>query len=226
MPNLPLLLGHRGSGFSALVAENSFEAFDTALEGGCDGFEFDVRVTGCGRALICHDAKVRGITVAGAEADQLTDLPILEDVLERYGPKAFLDIELKVRGIESRVLTALRQYPPERGFVVSSFIPEVVLELQLRCATVPTGIICEKPSQLGRSRKLSTAFLIVHRSLLDRELVREIQEAGRRIFVWTINDRDTMLRHADWGVDGIISDDIQLLVRTFRGDQARSKGKT
>jgi len=141
MPNLPLLLGHRGTGFSALVAENSFAAFDTALEHGCDGFEFDVRATGCGRALVCHDATARGITVARAEADELTDLPMLEDVLQRYGPRAFLDIELKVAGIETKVLTALRECPPEHGFVASSFIADVVLDLQLRSATIPTGIL-------------------------------------------------------------------------------------
>jgi glycerophosphoryl diester phosphodiesterase len=226
MPNLPLLLGHRGTGFSALVAENSFAAFDTALEHGCDGFEFDVRATGCGRALVCHDATARGITVARAEADELTDVPLLEDVLKCYGPRAFLDIELKVRGIESKVLTALREYPPERGFVASSFIADVLLDLQLRSATIPTGIICEKPGQLARARTLPASFVIVHRSLLDRELVRELQDDGKKIFVWTVNDKDTMLRHADWGVDGIISDDTQLLVHTFRGEQPQSRGKT
>jgi glycerophosphoryl diester phosphodiesterase len=226
MPDLPLLLGHRGTGFSALVAENSFAAFDTALAHGCDGFEFDLRVTGCGRAVVCHDASTRGITVARAQADQLTDLPLLEDVLLRYGPKAFLDIELKIGGIESKVLTALREHPPERGFVVSSFIPEVVLDLQLRSATVPTGIICEKPSQLARAKTLEVSFVIVHRSLIDRELVHEMHEAGKKIFVWTLNDKDTMLRHADWEVDGIIADDTQLLVRTFYGDQPRSRGQT
>jgi glycerophosphoryl diester phosphodiesterase len=226
MPNLPLLLGHRGTGFSALVAENSFAAFDTALEHGCDGFEFDVRVTGCGRAVVCHAASIRGVTVARAQADQLTGLPVLEDVLQRYGANAFLDIELKVGGIESKVLTALREHPPERGFVVSSFIPKVVLELQFRSATVPTGIICEKPGQLARARSVGTGFVIVHSSLLDRELVREFQETGKKIIVWTVNDKNTMLRHADWGVDGIISDDTQLLVRTFYGDQPRSRGKS
>lgn len=226
MPTLPLLLGHRGTGCSALIEENSFAAFDTALAHGCDGFEFDVRVTGCGRAVTCHDAEVRGITVARAETDQLLDLPILEDVLQHYGSKAFLDIELKVGGMESKVLTLLRQHPPEHGFVVSSFIPDVVLDLQLRSATIPTGIICEKPGQLTRTRSLGTEFVIVHHSLLDRELVQELHEVGKKIFVWTVNDRDMMLRHADWGVDGIISDDTQLLVRTFYGYQPRSRGKT
>jgi glycerophosphoryl diester phosphodiesterase len=226
MPNLPVLLGHRGTGFSALLQENSFEAFDTALEHGCDGFEFDVRVTACGRALICHDARIKGITVARAQAHQLTDLPLLEDVLQRYAPRAFLDIELKVPGIESKVLTALHEYPPERGFVVSSFIPEVVLDLKTRSATLPTGIICEKPAHLTGSRTQPADFLIVHRSLIDRQLVGEVQQAGKKIFVWTVNDRETMLRHADWRVDGIISDNTELLVRTLHRDQTGSRKET
>ena len=36
-----LLLGHRGA--RQYATENSFDAFDVALEHGCDGFEFDVR---------------------------------------------------------------------------------------------------------------------------------------------------------------------------------------
>ena len=51
---------------------------------------------------------------------------------------------------------------------------------------------------------------------MNRLLVQEIQHAGLRIFVWTVNDQEAMLRLADLGVDGIISDDTELLVRTFR----------
>jgi len=42
-----------------------------------------------------------------------------------------------------------------------------------------------------------------------------IHSAGRKIFVWTVNDRNSMLRLAGWGVDAIISDKPQLMVETF-----------
>ena len=64
---LPLLLGHRGSRVSAGIPENTFASFDLALKHGCDGFEFDVRLTACGTAVVCHDPKVGGITVARAK---------------------------------------------------------------------------------------------------------------------------------------------------------------
>src|SRR6267154_6725482 len=101
----PLLLGHRGARASTGVPENSFASFDLALEHGCGGFEFDVRLAACGTAVVCHDPKVGKNTVARTQASQLPQLPRLNQGLQRYGDRAFLDIELKVEDLESKVLT-------------------------------------------------------------------------------------------------------------------------
>lgn len=215
MANLPLLLGHRGTRASAGIAENSYAAFDLALQHGCDGFEFDVRLTACGSALVCHDPKVGKVTIASAQAEQLPQLPQMKDVIERYGQRAFLDIELKVKDLESKVLTALGNFPPAQGNVVSSFSPETVMDLEARSAAVAIGIICETPVQLARWPQLPIDFVIAHHSLVDDSLVQDVQGAGRKIMVWTVNEKETMLRLAEWGVDGIISDDTELLVRTL-----------
>jgi len=174
-----------------------------------------VRLTGCGRLVICHDPKVDGVTVSQARADQLRHLPLLDDVLLRYGQRAFLNIELKVPGLESKVLGMLREYRMEE-YLVSSFLPEVVKELKTRSAKIQTGIICDKPGLLASWRETPVEYVIPHHSLVTRELVREVHSEGSKVISWTVNDRDTMLRLADWGVDGIISDDTELLVRTFK----------
>ena len=212
----PLLLGHRGvpSGSGAVV-ENSFAAFDLALAQGCDGFEFDVRLTADGRAVVCHDPKVNGIWVSRADASQLQDLPQLREVLDRYGQRVFLDIELKVKGLESQVIAALRQHPPARDFVISSFLPEVVLELKARSSRIPVGIICENSSQLSRCSKLPLDYAIVHRSLLTRTVAARIRAAGQKLIVWTVNQKREVLRFAEYGVDAIITDQAPL-VGTFR----------
>ena len=211
----PLLLGHRGARLSA-VPENTFASFDLALEHGCDGFEFDVRLTACGSAVVCHDPKVGNVTIARARATQLTQLPRLPDVIQRYGKRAFLDIELKVNDLEAKVLAALSKFPPAQDYVVSSFLPEVVMNLEARSSTVRIGIICETLAQLATWRDLPVDYVIPSEALVDRSLVQEIQRAGLRILVWTVNAREAMLRLAGWGVDGIISDDTELLVRTLR----------
>lgn len=217
MSDTILLLGHRGSRSSPSVPENTLASFDLSLEHGCDGFEFDVRLTACGRSVICHDPKVRGVSVAEATATQLLDLPVLESVLQRYAQKAFLDIELKVQGLESKTLSTLREYRFGDSFVVSSFLPEVVTELKTRSAKVQAGIICDKAKQLDDGRRLPVEYLIPHHSLVTRALVDDTHKADKRLITWTVNDRAAMLRLADWGVDGIISDETELLVKTLRG---------
>jgi glycerophosphoryl diester phosphodiesterase len=216
MSDLPLLLGHRGARASTSVPENTPASFDLALEHGCDGFEFDVRLTGDGRGLVCHDPKVDRISLAKATASQLVDLPCVEDVLQRYGGRVFLDIELKVRGLESKLLHSLREHRMEEDYVVSSFLPDVVKELKTRSARVQAGIICDKPKQLAGWRDLSVEYVIPHFSLVTRKLVQDVHATGRKLLTWTVNDPKAMRRFADWGVDGIISDETELLVRTFR----------
>ena len=211
----PLLLGHRGARASVTVPENTCASFDLALEHGCDGFEFDLRLTACGRAVVCHDAEVNGITVSSANCDQLQDLPRLQDVLQTYAARAFLDLELKVAGLESRILTMLQESPPTRGYVVSSFLAEVLQELRIRSASVPLGIICDRQKDLGRWRGLPVEYVIPQYSLIGPDLVQQVHAAGRKLLAWTVNDRTAMLQLADLGVDGIISDQTELLVRTF-----------
>jgi glycerophosphoryl diester phosphodiesterase len=215
MARLPLLLGHRGARASTGIQENTFASFDLALDHGCDGFEFDVRLAACGSAVVCHDPKVGKLTIARAQAKQLPGLPRLSDVIQRYGERAFLNIELKVKDLESKVLTALGDFPPRQGYVVSSFIPDVVMDLEARSSTVSIGIICETAAQLACWRQLPVDYVIPHQSLVDQAVVQEIQQAGLRIFVWTVNDREAMLRLAAWGVDGIISDKTELMVGTL-----------
>jgi len=214
---LPLLLGHRGVRASTGIPENTFASFDLALQHGCDGFEFDVRLTACGTALVCHDPKVGKISIARAQARQLPQLPRLDEVIDRYGQLAFLDIELKVKDLESKVLSALSKSPPAQGYVVSSFIPDVVMDLEARSSSVCIGLICETSDQLARWRALPVDCVILHQSLVNRLLVQDIQRAGCRVFVWTVNDQQTMRRLADWGVDAIISDKTELLALTLKG---------
>jgi len=215
MPRTPLLLAHRGAR-TTTVAENTLEAFALAHEHGCQGFEFDVRLTASGRAIICHEPKVKGITVAKATAAQLVDFPVLQDVLAQFGEKAFLDIEVKVPGLGSQLVQALREDPPRSGYVVSSFLPDVLIELSIRSGSIPLGLICEDKKQLRRWQDLPLQYVIPQHSLITQDLVQQVHKARRMIFAWTVNDKRTMLRLAEWGVDGIISDKTELLVKTLR----------
>jgi glycerophosphoryl diester phosphodiesterase len=215
----PRLLGHRGARALKSIPENTIASFDRALADGCDGFEFDVRLTEDEEAVVCHDAKISGYDVSRTMAKQLSQLPRLRDVLQRYRD-SFLDIELKVKGLERITLDLFLRHKPRRGFVVSSFQPGSLKSVRTLDATVPLGLICESKTQLRLWNELPVEYVIPQHELVDPELVRKIKGAGKKVIVWTVNDPADIERLAEYGVDGIISDDTSLLCRTLGAERA------
>jgi glycerophosphoryl diester phosphodiesterase len=187
--------------------------------------------------MICHDPEFFGSPVASTTyadlqqnwdragvpkllyhqraniSDDVVEISCLEDVLSRYADRAFLDVELKVPGMQKAVIAALREHPPKRGYVVSSFLADALFELNSGNADIPLGFICDKKEELARWPTLPVQFVIPHYKLLSQELLKELQAAGKKVFVWTVNDRNDLSRFRAWGVDALISDDPELLTQ-------------
>jgi len=238
----PLLLGHRGQRHTRrsilcslqqqnLPPDNTLAAFELSLERGCDGFEFDVRYTHDRRGVICHDPDFAGLTVATSKYEALQaakprherrerrdpdeQMPCLEDVLTRFADRAYLDIEIKISGFEEEIVAALRHRPPQTEFVVSSFLPPVLQSLHELDPELPLGFVCKDRKLLPHWRELPVSVVIPNMKLVSEVLVRQWHDAGKKVLVWTVNRESEMRRLGKWGVDGIISDDTELLVRVF-----------
>lgn len=210
-----LLLGHRGARFQKGIVENTFAAFDFALAHGCDGFEFDVRLTVDGEAVICHDAIVGKMRIDAHSAKEL-GLPLLKDVFSRYYERAFLDIELKVAGLEKITVDLLREFSPSRGFVVSSFLPEVLRTTRALNKDIPLGLICETRPQLALWKELPVEYVFPHYTLLSSGNFGELKAGGKTVVAWTVNSAEEMRRLSKMGVDGIISDNPKKLAAALR----------
>lgn len=209
----PLFLGHRGARALRQIPENTLASFELCLQHGCDGFEFDVRLSADGQAVICHDATTGGMEIEKTASRSLA-LPTLEDVLRQFTHRAFLDIELKVAGLEPRLLAEMREFPPQKGYVVSSFLPDVLTAIHDLDPAVPLGFLCDSKDQLRCWRETPAEWVIPQFQLANRELVELVHAAGRRIMVWTVNRAERMREFAGSGVDAIISDETELLVRS------------
>src|SRR5258708_13754626 len=109
----PLLLGHRGARAFRQIPENSLGSFELCLQHGCDGFEFDVRLSADGQAVIGHDATVGGMEIANTASETLP-LLTLEDVLRPFAHRAFLDIDLKVAVLGPQALTRVPALPSHK----------------------------------------------------------------------------------------------------------------
>jgi glycerophosphoryl diester phosphodiesterase len=209
------------------------QAFELALDHGCDGFEFDVRCTADHQLVIWHDATVKRAPIARSGYKQLCErvqkgwrkksrqssmpaIPCLEEVLAAFRERAFLNIEVKVSGIEKNVAAAVAAAPPSEGYLVSSFQPDVVLNLRAANPELNLGWIVRDRRLLASWRQIEATALVPHHSLVSRGLVDAVHEAGRKLCVWTVNRPMLMQELAEWGVDAITSDDTRLLASTLR----------
>jgi glycerophosphoryl diester phosphodiesterase len=225
----PLLLGHRGMrprGLRRLLpwspAENSLPAFQWALSRGCDGFELDVHSTRDGRSVVWHDPVWKGRIIATTDYASLlgpngAKLACLEDVLRQFGHQAYIDIELKVLVSEETVAAGLKTYPPQCGFIVSSFLPNVLERLHKVDSQIPLGYICDKVG-IHLWRELPIKVLLPRHDLIEPQLIAAAQGQGLQIMTWTVNSPGRMRQLANWGVDGLISDYPELLYQTFHSD--------
>ena len=79
------------------------------------------------------------------------------------------------------------------------------------------GTLSQTRWQLRRWERMPVQYVVPQYRLLSRRLVEEVHAAGKLVVTWTVNEPAQMLRAAELGVDGIISDDTKLLVKTVRG---------
>jgi glycerophosphoryl diester phosphodiesterase len=218
-------VGHRGA--SALAPENTPEAFQLAVELGCDMLELDVLARSDGTIVVAHDSR------------RLRDpgLVTFDDVLaffvERL-PKVGLQVDLKRRGIEPQVVEALRRHGVLERSWVSGFDADALRRVADLEPTLPRSFTYPRdrlgvskhgplaplvrgslrtfgaslpgriPALLQRAR--ATA-LTLHHSVASREAIDRAHELGTPVYVWTVDDRALVERLARWEADGIITND-------------------
>jgi glycerophosphoryl diester phosphodiesterase len=200
---MAILLGHRGSPHQA--PENTMESFRLAIAAGAAGFEFDVRRSSDGRLVIIHDPRVRRLSVTRHSASVL-GLPLLEEVLRTFHG-AFLDIEMKVPGIERRVIDLAHRHLDVHRFVITSFQGRSVREVKRLSPTTPAGWLFKR-TLLTLPRWAAAPqldYLCPHHSVLTRRLVRLARARGLRLVTWTVNRPATMRRVLALGADVVIT---------------------
>lgn len=221
-----LIIAHRGAASPA--RENTLEAFQKAIDLGADMIEFDVRRTGDLRYIIHHDPGISGKPLRAMTLREARDaaramgfhIPEIQEVFELARGRIGLDIELKEEGYEREVVHLAAGALGREGFIVSSFHPDAIARVRQSRAGVRTGFIFDDAGALTPAILRGDAdWLIPAETLASGELLDRMNETGKRIAAWTVNDTDRMKRFLDDDrIDGIITDrtDAALAVRASR----------
>ncbi len=219
----PLVIGHRGA--MGHETENTLASVQKAMDLGVDMIEIDVFKIKSGEIVVFHDQMVDELTNGGGNIEDyyLTDLrglildgghsiPMLQDVLKLIDNKVVLNIELKGANTADKVNQAITFYTEKRGwspenFIISSFNWEELKKMRSLNASVAIAILTEgNPLEaLAIGKELNAVAINPAFDNLDADIVKQIKEAGFKIYTWTVNEPEDIAAMTDLGVDGIIT---------------------
>lgn len=221
-----LVLAHRGDTTSA--RENTIEAFLLAVERGADGVELDVRRTADGALVVHHDREVPSVgriaehsvrELPGSVALLGAVLDVLQDVVVNVEIKHDRDDPAydPTGSLSHDVVALLHDRGAAERVIVSSFdlaTLEAVREADPLLATgllVPVEADAMRAVEVARDRGLGAVHPFV--LAVDVALVRRARAAGLEVNVWTVNAPHDLARMVGLGVDGIITDRVDLALR-------------
>ncbi len=233
------VIAHRGG--AADRPENTLAAMELGIEQGADWLEIDVQENADGEVIVVHDSdfmKTAGVAtkVWDVTAEELATIdigswfspdyadarvPLLSDVLEAARDKSKVLIELKYYGHDIALSEKVAEIVDALGMAdqvaAMSLDPRQAARMKDTRPDWSVGLLAA--TSLGRLDRREADFLAVSTALASPGLLRRMEEAGRPVYVWTVNDAPAMARYATMGVSGLITD-RPALARTVLEDLA------
>jgi glycerophosphoryl diester phosphodiesterase len=232
--DLPPVIGHRGA--RAHAPENTLAGFREAARLGCTWIEFDVRLTGDGVPVICHDSRLRRTTdghgivsrlplkmVQAYDAGGGEPVPTLDDALVLAGDLNLgVNIEIKAdRGLAAATAAAVadsigRLGDRPAGILVSSFAIEALAAFRPMRPDIPMGLLLGRLRgdwrKLAESLDCATINLNEHR--LTAERAARITDSGYPLLAYTVNDPSRAQTLYAWGVTSVFSDNPDIILES------------
>jgi glycerophosphoryl diester phosphodiesterase len=242
-------VGHRGA--SALAPENTLAALRLAVALGCDMLELDVLDLADGTLVLAHSNDLWEVSHGTARGSVrrfalpnlpkvAPDLPTLDEALAFCAeqlPGVGLQVDLKQRGIERRVVDALRRHAVlgrswVSGFDAAALRRVAALEPGLpRSHTLPRDrfgisrrgplapVVRRASTAIGASLPRRLPFLLaragasaatLHHSVASEATIAQAHGIGAAVYVWTVDDPALAERLVRWGAEGIITNDPRI----------------
>jgi glycerophosphoryl diester phosphodiesterase len=230
----PLAFAHRGG--ASEVPENTMPAFEHAVGLGYRYLETDAHVTADGVLIAFHDDRLDRVTdrtgviaelpwseVQQAKVDGREPIPLLEDLLAAW-PEVRVNIDPKRDEVAEPLAAAIIRTGTVDRVCVGAFSDRRIATVKaLVGPALCTSMGPREVAQLlaasqrlpgGRRLRSPCAQVPTHQGripLVTPRFVDAAHRLGVQVHVWTIDDRDEMVRLLDLGVDGIMTDRPQVL---------------
>jgi glycerophosphoryl diester phosphodiesterase len=223
-----LCFAHRGA--SGHEPENTLLAAEKAIDLGADWIEADVYAVD-GELVVIHDERLERTTngsgyvmektfryLRSLDAGKGQRIPMLRELLDFINRRTGVNVELKGPATAARTVSLIDHYIRDRGwdrdqFIVSSFDQRELGKAHRRTPYIRIGVV------IGGMHRIYAPFARRHdvysihprMDLVTAGFVERAHRRGLKVFVYTVNEPEDIMRMEAMGVDGVFTDFPELL---------------
>ena len=227
-------IAHRGA--SGNFTENTLQAFEEAIERGCDAIELDVQSIG-NRFRIFHDNNFERMFGIDVDTDKISEaevsklvypnlekIPTIQQALDCIAGRVDVNIEIKSSGVATNIACITKTYleKPEwtnKNIILSSF----------SCATINTirrfnsnlklsYLLYEQYCNLDEIKRLKSDYfkynihsLNLPLESITPEIIKYCNEENICVYVYTVNETKQIRYLRELGVNGVFTDFPRLI---------------
>ena len=226
-----VVVSHRAG--AAFAPENTLAALEWSIREGAGMAEIDVQQTGDGVLIVMHDAdfqRTAGLAQKVWETDYATvrtldagshfsaeyageKIPTLNEMLDAAKGRIRLMIELKATGHETalveQTVAQIKTAGMEGQCAIASMDPALLRESKALAPEIDTVYI----TMMAFSDRYGLPYVdgySVETGFLTAGLVTQIHAEGKRVYAWTANSDESMLKIIRMGADGLVTDNPPL----------------
>jgi glycerophosphoryl diester phosphodiesterase len=239
-----MVIAHRG--FSGQAPENTLASFKKAIESGSDMIELDVRLSKDGQVVVVHDNTIDKTTNGRGKVADYTlkelkqfdagswfapqfsgeQIPTLKEVLESAKGRILVNIEIKneslgqyaVTDLADRALREVKKAEMADRVIFSSFYPSALARIKERDPRIWVALLYNRSwnylPEITRGNPFS--ILNLRNSYLTKDKIAKIHREGMRVNVYTVNSEEEMEQFVGWGIDGIITNHPDRLIKILQ----------
>lgn len=222
----PIVISHRWESKNGYI-ENTVKGILQAKNLGANIVEIDVRENASGTLVVLHDTNLKRVANVDKEIFDITDdelekitlpngekIPTLNEVLRVANMHNItLLIEPKPHGKEKDMVASLLDVLNKNAMIdktlIHSFDLELLQKIKKLEPKLQTGLLI-----FGGFWQLWATdmdFFSLQERIVSRSYINNIKKYGKKVFVWTVNSELPIENYMRLGVDGIITDDINMI---------------
>lgn len=229
--SVPLTISHRGVSNGNGIQNTLASLAKTSTTYHPNYVEMDVQETSDHQFIVYHDFSYRNLAKTSLVPEENTLEQALSLQLKENGQvgniasfDAYLKeakrlnqkllIEIKTqqkdkKGLAERFLAKYKTEIDDQHHLVQSLNYQIVETIKTQAPEITVGYIL--PFNLVGPPKTQADFLVMEMTTLTSQFVTSAHQDDKKVFVWTPNDIGQMERMMFYGVDGIITDRMDLL---------------